>query len=574
MKLFSFCIYGSNKKYYYGLKENYRLIQKHFPEFEMRVYVGNPYSKDLLDELDPNIKRIYTDAKEGITTVFRYLPILDSDIDILFVRDADSEVNERDVWCIREFLKNNDFNVHSIRDHYWHKSRLMAGTTGFKKSCFSLIRDTFKKQLDSIKHDKDLFYGGDEVFLDKHVHPLIKDTLMIHTNINAHINEHYFPIKFKNDNVNFVGNVVEYEGGKCYKFRYNNFNIRDQLVWLQRQNQFKLIVEVGKNIDIAKIPFGERTTLLDSLCIANFYLLRMKECMDVYKLFEHCEITDQVIHNSHCFWQIINHHGYSIIASSILSYEPKPKEIVYYYGQFPIDYRMLPQSNKIYRNVVYYNDMFHHKTIYDKCWEKIDCIYIINLEERKDRYIEVMTELCRMNAPLDRVYHYKAKKDATVAAAYIGATKNHLDVVKNMMDNGHKNCLFLEDDFVFTSTHDKNKANMTRFLERNYDFDICFLSSSKFYRKEMQDDLLMRSYQECTTSSGYILNHKTVQKVYDCVLEGYELLCKNGDSVAYCIDRYWAKLNKDNKMFIFRDKMGYQRPNYSNIKRTVAMYLD
>ena len=150
-------------------------------------------------------------------------------------------------------------------------------------------------------------------------------------------------------------------------------------------------------------------------------------------MFAYAEITDHVINNSNCFWQVISYNKKTVVAATDLSYEPKEDEVVYYYGQFPIDYRMLPQSNRIYRNIIYYDKTPHKKFVYDPCWEKIDQIYIINLEERKDRYIEVMTELCRMNAPLNKIYHYKAKKDKTPQAAYVGATKNHVDVIKHMM---------------------------------------------------------------------------------------------------------------------------------------------
>ena len=56
--------------------------------------------------------------------------------------------------------------------------------------------------------------------------------------------------------------------------------------------------------------------------------------------------------------------------------------------------------------------------------------------------------------------------------------------------------------------------------------------------------------------------------------ELWEIFKKGSSADIYCIDRYWTKMNKDNKMFIFSDKLGYQRPNYSNIKRTVSMFLD
>jgi len=235
---------------------------------------------------------------------------------------------------------------------------------------------------------------------------------------------------------------------------------------------------------------------------------------------------------------------------------------------------MFPISNTVYRNAAYFGGIAHDRVMYASCWKDIDMIYILNLEERRDRLIEVLGELCRIGAPLDRVYHHKAKKDGDVRSAYLGATRNHLDVMDHMMTEGFETCLILEDDIVFTNDIKRHQKDLKMFLERGYDYDICFLAASRYHTREEHDDLLILSRQVCTTSSAYLLNSKTLKKVHDCVKEGYDQLMRTGDSNAYCIDRYWAKLQPDNKTFIFRHKMCYQRPNYSNLKRAVSAHLD
>ena len=574
MKIFSFCVYGKNKIYYHGLLENIRLIKEHFPDFLIFIYVGSDYLQDFFKDIS-GIKLIPTNTDKDQNTLYRYLPILEDDVELLFVRDADSEVNERDRWCIKEFIKS-DFQSHAIRDHFWHKSRFMAGTSGFKKPALDLARDAFAKHFKKMASTDEFFYGKDEVFLQKYVYPLIQHSIMVHTDINAYMGETHFPIECENNNVNFVGNVMNYDehGKKSYRFKYNDFNFTHQFKWLLEQGQWKLISNLAEKMDIHAIPFGERANVLNTICLANFHLIDMKRAMENYKLFEFCEISEYTIQQSNCFYQIIQLNGKKVVASTVLSYEPKEDEVVFYYGKYPIDHMMLPQSNKIYRNVFFYPQLPHGKVVFDDHWEKIDQIYIINLEVRSDRYIEIMGELAEMGVPLNKIYHYKAKKDGTVGEAYVGATKNHVDAIKHMIDNGYENCMFLEDDFVFTSSTEQHKRSLKTFLDRDYDFDICFVAASRFHRREKHDDLLMRSYQGCTTSAGYILNKKTVKKVYDCVLEGYEKIKETKDANKYCIDRYWAKLNKDNKLFIFRDKMGYQRPNYSNLKNTVSMFFD
>ena len=83
------------------------------------------------------------------------------------------------------------------------------------------------------------------------------------------------------------------------------------------------------------------------------------------------------------------------------------------------------------------------------------------------------------------------------------------------------------------------------------------------------------SKQICTTSSAYFVSKNNINKVYDTVKEGYELLKQNKDnSVIYCIDRYWHKISKDNKMFIFKNKIGFQKPAVSKILNKHNLNLD
>jgi GR25 family glycosyltransferase involved in LPS biosynthesis len=181
-----------------------------------------------------------------------------------------------------------------------------------------------------------------------------------------------------------------------------------------------------------------------------------------------------------------------------------------------------------------------------------------------------MGELCRIGAPLHRIYHYKAKKESITGQklldSYLGATKNHLDVTKHFLDNGYENCLIVEDDVVFTSNINQHKQDLATFFSRKYAFDICFITCSKYHNYQVHDDLLSLSKQECTTSSGYILNRDTAQRVLDCFVEGYDKMLATGDYNTYVCDRYWTKLMPDNRVFFFNNRFGYQRPSWSSIE--------
>ena len=571
--IFSFCIYGNDLKYYYGLQKNIDLISAHYPAFHIYVYAGKDHLVPWIEKMTGQSERVVVvrTCRDGaVNMLFRYMPICDDDIDLLFVRDADSEINARDRWCIQQFL-DSDMSVHTIRDHYWHKSRLTGGLTGFKlKSMPSL--GALKDIMNTIAPLPQVAYGGDEDFLNSRIHPIVTGCLLIHTSINAFAGEEYQLIEHENNNTNFVGNVVEYDGSgnTSYKFRYWDFPMQEQADWLISMNQFALVSHITRNMERSRMTYR----LLDTMFMAKYYQGDISGCIDVVRNFEFVSITDHNIRNNDFIFHLLKLAGKRIVATTDISYEPADNEIAIYYGSYPVSHRMFPISNKVYRNAAYFGGIAHDRVMYASCWKDIDMIYILNLEERSDRLIEVLGELCRIGAPLDRVHHHKAKKDGDVRSAYLGATRNHLDVMDHMMTEGHKTCLILEDDIVFTNDIKRHQEDLKMFLERDYDYNICFLAASRYHTREEYDDLLILSRQVCTTSSAYLLNSKTVKKVHDCVKEGYDKLMETGDSNAYCIDRYWAKMHPDNKTFIFRHKMCYQRPNYSNLKGAVSAHLD
>ena len=573
MKIISFCLYGTKDIYYKGLIENIRIIIKELPDFFTHVYYGSDITEDKitnLRSLSDKLVLIATNKLGAGNMIDRLNPIKLDDTEIFFCRDADSRIGERDLWCMKKFIDSKK-SVHCIRDHYWHKQRLMGCSTGWKVNKIKNLEKIRKELSNYYKYYENPEYGDDEHFLGSKVYPLIKDELYLQTSITAFKDEEYELIDYQNDGVNFVGNVFEFddENKEVAKFKYNDFPVKDQVNWLIAEKQFRLASHIGKTIS-----WDIETETIDALFIANYYADDLEECRRLMSMYEYTSITDHVVDNCNFMFTMLKNHGYKIVGTTNLSDEPKDNEIMIYYGSFPLTHLSFPITNKVYRNAGHFNRVKHDSVNYDDCWNNLDKIYILNLEERVDRYIETMCELCRVNAPLDKVYHYKAKKTPSDGGPYVGATQNHIDVMNDMVNNGYRNSLILEDDIVFSPNVSQVKKDITEFFENDYLYDICFLSASRFHKKEPHNDLLIKSKQICTTSSAYFLSNKTVHSVRDCVIEGMDLLKKTNNSNLYCIDRYWSKLQKDNKVFIFKRKMAYQRPNYSNLKGTVAAYLD
>jgi GR25 family glycosyltransferase involved in LPS biosynthesis len=580
-----------------GIQENLRLINLYYPEYFIYIYLGKTRLDEYIDKYKSkysNIIIIETCKDGGINTILRYKPLMLSGVENIIIRDADSEINERDRYCINDFLENKDNTLicQSIRDHFWHKSKIMAGLSFFK-NISNILQTALNNIFDDIEkkfspEGNNYIYGTDEIILNERIYPLIKEKVIVYTNICAFQGEKWKNIDFKNDGTNFCGNVIEYIPNqtaeacdtctyvKKPQFNYFKFNIVEQLQWLSLQGQHDLMLKVITEYGFNNCQYDIQSQVLDYCFIAHFYNKNLQGCMDICKKFYKYEITSHFKNNTKHFYNLARELKYKIIGTCDTSYIPDGnKEIVIYYGNYPDDYMALPQSNRVYINTLYKDDICVDEFRCADCWKNIDKIFIMGLENEFERSNDTILQLALMNAPLNKIHLYKAIKDNELLNVYIGVTKNHVDCLKLMLDDNYETCLFLEDDFIFSSSIEENKKQLLSFLERKYDYDICFLSASKYHKREDFDDLLILSKQICTTSSGYLVNKRNIKKVYDIVNEGYQLLLRNKEYThLYCIDRYWSKLQADNKVFIFKHKLGFQKPSRSKITGKINYELD
>jgi GR25 family glycosyltransferase involved in LPS biosynthesis len=597
MKIFSFCIYGDDMKYYLGLRENIRLIKENFPDFHIFIYCGSNRNEEFLENIpkDSQIHFIDTGKDGSINMFYRYNPILLEDAEIVLMRDADSEINLRDQWIIRDFLDSacNTYSIQVIRDHYWHKSRITGGLTCFHLERLKTYPDVFVslntefiqifQELEENIHE--FKYGSDENMLNERIWPIIKNNMVVYSNICVFKGETYKKIDYENTGENFCGNVINYslinenidcnEYNKTYQFNYNEYPIFKQIVWLYDETHYELVISLIEEYGFHRILFEEKPYILDYviLSIINRNTIDcIQDCFIKYQEFSKYNIIPGIKNQTTRFYNMARSLGYSIVGTCDPEYNPKEFEFVIYFGNYPDDFMSLPQSHKIYRHFLFFKDISLDRFESNHCWSNIDRIFIMGLEGEFERMHDTWMQLCLMNAPLDRIEEYRAKKDKDLNNIYIGATKNHMDCLGKMLDNSYNNCLFLEDDFIFTSRIRENQESLIEFFKRDYDYNICFISASKLHVRKEYDDLLLLSKQQCTTSSGYLVSKKNIDIVYNKVKEGYDALLENPTlSHIYCIDRYWSCLDK---LYIFKKKLGYQKPSLSKITGNMNMSLD
>jgi hypothetical protein len=94
--------------------------------------------------------------------VYRFLPVTDPTYDVVCVRDADSRIHERDRWCIDHFL-DSPYSLYTIRDHPWHRYRIMGGLWGAKRG-HVLDEAVLRTSCESL----DGKYTCDTEFLERH----------------------------------------------------------------------------------------------------------------------------------------------------------------------------------------------------------------------------------------------------------------------------------------------------------------------------------------------------------------------------------------------------------------------
>lgn len=213
--VFSFSLWGTSPKYTEGMIQNAKQIGQRFPTATVHIYMANDVPVDIQTRLAafPNVKIIPSVKQEGALNMFdRFTAIDDDTCDIMFVRDADSRVHDRDAGCIYDFLAS-DTTLHIIRDHYHHKFRIMGGMWGLRKyngmpSIQSRI-DTWRKA-----NPHRTAYCCDQHFLNEVIYPAYTHTMLVHDRNTTVPGEIRTPFAVPIVDDLFVGQVFIYKDGK------------------------------------------------------------------------------------------------------------------------------------------------------------------------------------------------------------------------------------------------------------------------------------------------------------------------------------------------------------------------
>jgi len=219
MHVFTFCIYGSNPKYCEGLIRNLETIQTEYPDFHVIISAGSDVPESYITKYKsfPNVKLTQYKITGHRLMCYRFFAIDNSDVETMFVRDADSRIGHRDKWCMDRFLQDKTHRIFTIRDHPEHGTQILGGQWGMKKIPGFSMKQLYGFFLKSFSGDLNQ-YQVDQTFLREFIYKPFKPKVVAYVSHCAFPGEDIVPIEVpKKDKFDFCGNVIDYDStGKEY----------------------------------------------------------------------------------------------------------------------------------------------------------------------------------------------------------------------------------------------------------------------------------------------------------------------------------------------------------------------
>ena len=199
--------------------------------------------------------------------------------------------------------------------------------------------------------------------------------------------------------------------------------------------------------------------------------------------------------------------------------------------------------------------------------EYIEHITYINLDKRGDRRAEIEQQLTE--------YNFNAERFSAIEMPNLGiygCGMSHLSVLKDAKSKGYKYILILEDDFVFLVDRATFNHELQKLYDSNIYFDVCMISYLLIQSEECDDAPFLYRVREAQTASGYIVSCT----YYDTLIQLYEtnmpLLLDTQSHWLYANDQCWKELQKKDKWYCFKTRIGKQRDGYSDNSQTFRSY--
>lgn len=164
-------VWGDDPRYIIGAKKQIELSKKYYPDWKVRIYTDNVNNYKEYSNVE--VEKI-SDLSYGM--FWRFLPMFESEDNIVLVRDSDSRITIREKMCIDEWMES-DKMFHTFKDHDAHYEFPIIGCSFGYKGSFG--NDLLKVMINYMNTNK--FYLSDQFFLRDYIYPIIKDNTLLHS---------------------------------------------------------------------------------------------------------------------------------------------------------------------------------------------------------------------------------------------------------------------------------------------------------------------------------------------------------------------------------------------------------
>lgn len=225
MKVITFSLWGNQNIYLTGTIKNIELAKDFYPDFFIWIYIHKEtVPQDFINKLSiyNNVKIIFKSGNllEIKPMMWRFEAIDDDDVEIMLSRDTDTRFLLREKLAVDEFINNDNYLLHIMRDHPWHMSKIQGGMFGVKKSDIKWL-----PLINNVKqNNKQRDY--DQTFLNNVIYPLYINKMLIHASFNKFETNIVkdFPIPHKVNDYRFVGEYVFEDDTRDLKFKQDIIN--------------------------------------------------------------------------------------------------------------------------------------------------------------------------------------------------------------------------------------------------------------------------------------------------------------------------------------------------------------
>jgi len=188
--------------------------------------------------------------------------------------------------------------------------------------------------------------------------------------------------------------------------------------------------------------------------------------------------------------------------------------------------------------------------------------FYINLDRRTDRRAEFEEEARKMGLEVERF------EAISHAVGGIGCARSHLEVIRLAKARGYPSVLVFEDDFMLVVS---GKAFLEILDKVPNDYDVAMFGYNM--RKTEPYNETFGRILEAQTTSCFLVNSKYYDTLISNFSEGVALFEQSPHCHwLYIIDQYWKPLQPNGRWYYSLQRIGRQRPGYSDLTNTFVEY--